>query len=412
MMLFPNEQQQLIESSALTWLRKEYGFEQRVRSVQDPHGCVPRVWEQFAEMGWLGLPLPEAAGGFGAGPLATGLLMRAFGRHLVVEPFAACILYAARLIADAGRPDQCEEWLPGIIEGRMRAALAHDEAAVRDPHEARATRARRIAGGWELEGRKVLAVGAPGAELLIVSASLEGSEEGSQCGREQLSFEHRLFVLHPALPGLSVHACATADGGRAADLVLDKVRVGPEALLGEDVDARAALAAVQAEAVVAQCWEAVGAMQAAFEQTADYVRQRQQFGQPLSKFQVVAHRLAEMAVQCEEALAACKLAALRIERGEPELPTLASMTRSKVGRAANFVGKEAVQLHGAMGVSEELAIASTFRKLQAFAQLGGSTASHSRAFGRSMLASGAWRASRTLPPGTGSDAAHKQEPYA
>ncbi len=386
MRFLADEQQQMIESSALDWLRHEYPFEQRARSMKEQDGCSPRVWSQFAEMGWLGLPLPERVGGFGAGAYETGLLMRAFGRHLVVEPFHACILVAARLIAEAGRPGQRDAWLPGIVAGRVRAALAHDEPSNHEPWTVRHTRARRVAGGWLLEGRKLLTVGGSGAELLIVSAS--SGDAGPS---------HRLFVLRPGLAGLTVRASRTADGGQATDLELEQVRVEDDALLGEDGDATAVLTRVRSEAMVAACWEAVGAMSAAFEQTVAYTQQRRQFGQPLSQFQVVAHRLAEMAVQCEEALAACELAALRIDRGEPERLALGSMARSRVGRAANFVAKEAVQLHGAMGVSEELPIAATFRKLNAFAQQGGSTAWHSRHFGRAMLASGAWRESRTLP---------------
>ena len=389
MKLVMGEQQQLIESSVLSWLRDRYDFQKRSRSVSDPVGCLPEVWQQFAEMGWLGLPLPESAGGFGGGALETGLMMRAFGRHLVVEPFRACILLGARLLAYLGRPDQRDGWLPAVVAGWVRVALAHDEASLHEPWAPRGTRARRDDGGWTLRGAKLLVEGAPGAGVLLVSATAEGPD-GRPLGQ-------RVFVVPAGAQGLSQHVCQTADGGRAADLRLDDLRLPADAMLGQDEDACGTLHRIHAEAVIAACWEAAGAMTAAWEQTVDHVKQRTQFGQPLSNFQVVAHRLAEMSVCCEEALAICELAAMRIDRGDPDAQAMASMVKSKVGRCANFVSKEAVQLHGAMGVSEELPIASLFRKLTAFALQGGATAWHSGRYGLRMLASGAWRESRTLP---------------
>lgn len=389
MKLVTSDQQRLIESSVLALLSGEYDFQKRSLSVADPQGCLTGIWQRLAAMGWLGLPLPEAAGGFGGGALETGLMMRAFGRHLVVEPYRACILLAARLLAELGHPEQRDAWLPDIIEGRARIALAHDEPARHEPWAPRTTRARRAGNGWSLSGSKLLAAGAPGAALLLVSATVEKTD--GQAPAQQL------FLVPPDAQGLAMHVCRTADGAGAADLRFEDMRLDAGAVLGDVHDASATLNRIHAEALIAACWEASGAMSAAWEQTVDYTKQRTQFGQPLSNFQVVAHRLAEMAVCCEEALATCELAALRIERGEADVPALASMVKSKVGRGANLVSKEAVQLHGAMGVTEELPIASYFRKLNAFAQQGGSTAWHSMHFGRAMLASGAWRHSRTLP---------------
>ena len=377
------DEQSLIESSALTLLAKEYDFARRRASLAAPHGCRADLWSLFGASGWLALPVPEAAGGLGGGALEAGLLMHAFGRHLVVEPFHACALTAARLLAVHGRAGQCATWLSDLMSGRRRIALAHDELVNAGPWAPRATRARRRDGGWVIDGAKLLARGVPGAAGILVSASVQG--EGQ-----------RVFLLPPGLPGLTLHDATCADGVHATDISMTAVRVAADDLVGPDIDAGAALESVLAWSLVALSWEACGAMAAACEATEAHVRERVQFGKPLASFQVVAHRVAEMSVACEDARAACELAALRLDSGAEDAAALASMVKSKVGREARYVAQQAVQLHGAMGVSEELPVASLFRKLNGFTQLGGSSAWHAQHFGADRLASGRWRGSATL----------------
>ena len=391
------EEQNLIEASVGSLLEGEYSFAQRQRSLDAPHGCRAELWMQFADMGWLALPVPREAGGLGGGALETGLLMRAFGRHLVVEPYLACAILAGRVVATMARPDQLEAWLPGLMEGRLRMALAHEEAGQRNPLAPARVSATRRGGKWELRGAKRLARGAPGADALLVTATQAASTATAQ--------RERVFLVRPGAPGLSIHVTRCADAAHAADLWLEGVLVDDGDLL--DAGPTAALQDALARCVVALCWEAVGVMTAAFEMTVGYARQRVQFGRPLVQFQVVEHRLAEMAVCCEESLAACELAALQLDRGDGDAAALASMAKAKVGRAARFVAQQAVQLHGAMGVTEELAIASYFRRLMAFTQQYGATDWHAQAFAEGQLGGGAWRQSRTLPltgPRTGTAA--------
>lgn len=390
MMLFLSEEQQLLEASALSFLGKEYDFQSRRLSLTAPHGCSPSVWNHFANMGWLALPLPARVGGFGGGPLSTGLLLQALGRHLAIEPFHACIVLAARVLAELGTDDQCDAWMPAIMEGRSRVALAHDEISQPAPWAARHTRAHRCNDGWTLHGSKLLAIGAPGAQSLLVSASVW--PPGG------VAPEQRLFLVSPGTPGLVMSECRTSDGSRAADITLDGVKLDAETMLGDDRDIAADLYRLHAEALIGLCWEACGAMTAAYEQTAAYTQQRTQFGQSLSQFQVVAHGLAETAVRCVEARAACELASLRLECADGDALCLASMAKNKVGRCADLVAKHAVQLHGAIGISEELPIASYFRKLAAFIRQGGTSDWHAQRFGQDQLRSGAWRNSQTLPP--------------
>ena len=381
------EEQTLIEASVRSLLEGEYSFAQRQRSLDAPNGCRTELWAQFANMGWLALPLPQDAGGLGGGALEIGLLMRAFGRHLVVEPYLACAVFAGRIVASLGRPDQAEAWLPGLMEGRLRLALAHEEPGQRNPWAHTKTSAVREGGHWELRGTKSLARGVPGADALLVTAT----EAACAAAPER----QRVFLVRPGTAGLSIQAALCADGVHAADLRLDGVVVDDGDLL--DAGPTAALHDVFDRSVVALCWEAVGAMTAAFAMTVDHTRRRVQFGRPLVQFQVVEHRLAEMAVCCQESLAACELAALQLDRGDGDATALASMVKAKVGRAARFVAQQAVQLHGAMGVTEELAIASYFRRLMAFTQQYGATDWHAQAFAEGQLGGDVWRQSRTLP---------------
>jgi alkylation response protein AidB-like acyl-CoA dehydrogenase len=389
MRLTLTEDQALIQSSAMDWLADRYDFRQREASVHRDGGAKD-VWRAFAEMGWLGLPLPEAHGGLGMGPMEAGLLMQAFGRHLVVEPWHACVLQAGRLLSLAGAAAQQSEWLPGSVSGEARLSLAHMEPGDRLPWEPRRTMAVRDAAGWTLTGEKRQVIAAPGAARWIVSAQAQG---GTQ-----------LFLVRPSAAGVQLDAYDTVSGGRAADIRLSRV---PAELLGTPDAAgaqgaqgagspEAKLRQVLAEGLVGLGWEAVGAMQAALAQTTDYTQQRRQFGQSLSQFQVVQHRLAEMAVHCAEAQAVCELVSMRLALAPSEGPALAALVKTKVGSAARFVAQEAVQLHGAMGVCEELPIAATFRLLLAFRQQGGQGSDHAAARGIALWRSGGFGRSQTL----------------
>lgn len=379
------EEQQLVQASALDWLGGNYDFRSREAGVHRDGGS-PAAWNAFAELGWLGLPLPEDVGGSGAGLAEAGLLMQAFGRHLVVEPYHACVLQGARLLALAGDARQKAEWLPGLVEGRIRLALAHAEPGDALSWSPRRCVARPVAEGWCLEGRKQLVIGGPSANAWLVSAREPGPD-----GRDVL------LLVGPAQSGVVLDPYDTSDGGRATDAHFDGVPLGPQALVGTPGESTAALLRqVLAEGLVTRCWEATGAMQAVLEQATQHTAQRRQFGQALSAFQVVQHRLAEMAVQCTEAQAACELATMRLAQDPAAAREIAAMVMGKVGRAARYVAQEAVQLHGAMGVCEELPVAATFRMLLAFAQRNGDPAAHAELLGSALLASGRHAFSQTL----------------
>lgn len=406
------DEQQLIAASASDWLHDHCDFRQRKAGLLRDGGN-PATWRAMAGLGWLGLPLPGAYGGLDMGAMECGLLAQALGRHLVTEPLIDSTLQAARLLALTGSPQQRERWLPGVVDGTHRLALAHAEGS-RLPWDVPQATARRDGPDWLLSGVKRHVLSAPGAVRWIVSARLQQAGPQAVRSAQVAHAEHRsatvaLFLVDPGAAGVALDAYDTSDGGRAGDLVFDAVRLDASSRLGVDesegegeghVDALATLHRVLAEGIVARCWWATGAMQAAFEQTTQYVQQRRQFGQSLSAFQVVQHRLAEMAVLCAEAQAACELASIGL--AQLSVPSaaasrdIAALVKSKVARAARYVSQECVQLHGAMGVCEELPIASAFRALMAFAQMGGDSASHALAVGRNLLADGRFALSSTL----------------
>lgn len=376
------DEQRLIQSSALDWLDHHYDFRQREKSLHC-EGGNSAVWASFSEMGWLGLGLSEEVGGFPCGLMEKGLLMHALGRHLVVEPFLSCIVQAARLLDLAGTPDQRQLWLPSVVAGQKRLALLHHEKGDALPWGPPRCSAKVTDTGWLLNGLKTAVIGSAGASQWLVTATSSDNQ-------------FLLLLVDPNQAGVKIDAYPTSDGRHAADIYFEQVTVKHDALLGGS-DGRFALNRVVTEGVIAACWEATGAMEAAFEQTKLYTQQRKQFGQSIANFQVVQHRLAEMAVQCTEAQAACELATLRLDKEDIMLaPQVAAGVKNKVGRAARFVAQECVQLHGAMGVCEELPIASTFRMLTTFAQVGGHADSHAQWLGRELSRTGSYAHSQTL----------------
>lgn len=383
-------EQLLLSDSVCDVLEAEYGMTSRQASIEHPEGCRPELWQRFVDLGWLMLPLPEESGGLGGNMIDLGIVMQAFGRKLVVEPYLASAVVAGRLLARI-RDMQTDCWLARMLNGDGRAVLAHSELDCATPFTMPNCQAMRRSqsnkpdqDNWLLTGFKPLVSGAPGATVLLVSARDEYGQTG-------------LFGVAPDTSGLRLHGCRLSDGSHAADLYLSQV---PARRLGnKNGDHLPLVQYALAEAIVALCWEAHGTMRAALNGTAAYTGTRMQFGHPLSQFQVVQHRLGEMLVCCEEALAACQLAALRIDSHPANLEVAldaALMAKNKVGRAARFIAQEAVQLHGAMGVCEELPIAAMFRKLTGFGQQFCSTGLAAAFFGRRQLASGAWRGSQTL----------------
>ena len=346
------EEQNLFRNSVERFLQNEYGFDQRRASLARDDGIDPEIWSGFADLGIFSLAIAESDGGLGYGMLEFGLVMEALGRHLVVEPVLTAAFQCGQILSRAADDKQRTRWLPPLLDGTTRFAFCHDPRA---PALCRHDRTWRIDGCISRVGAAI------GADHTIVAA----------CDPEN---HLRLFLVSAKSAGLTVMPQRLLDSSRAACLTFESVAV-PDANVMSD-DAGALISDVIDKSVIAACWEATGAMTAAYEQTVTYVKQREQFGRPIAAFQVVQHAIAEMAVCCQEARAVSMLAALSSGSGIKPQSRAVSAAKVKVGLCADLVAKHSVQLHGGMGVAEELPIASYFRKLTAFQILLGSTSYH------------------------------------
>ncbi len=368
--LTPSDEQRLLRESAERFVTENFNAEHRRRMANDPLGYSEEIWKQFAELGWLALPIPEAHGGLGGGAIEISILMEAFGRGLVSEPYLSTVVLGAALVERCGSEAQKQEILPKVSEGALTLAFAHSERAARFDLAQVESTARKMPDGWHLDGGKVAVIDGSSAAQLIVSARVAGNNGGSGnlC----------LFLVPSGAKGVTLHDYARLGGGRGANLELKDVRLPADALLGDGSDALPAIEAVADRAMAALGAEAVGIMQTLLDTTLEYTKIRKQFGRPLAANQVIKHRLADMAMQTDEARSMALRAALTADAEPATRSRAASGAKAKIGKCARFVAEQSVQLHGAMGVTEELDIGAYFKRLVAFDTLFGGSAYHYR----------------------------------
>ena len=362
-----SDEQRMLRESADRFISETYNSDHRKRSANDPRGFSADIWKQFADLGWLALPIGEEHGGLGGGAVEIGILMEAFGRGLVSEPYLSSVVIGASLIAECGSPAQKQALLPQIADGTLCVAFAHSERQARFDLSDVKTTARKAPDGWRLDGHKIAVLDGNAAGQIIVSARVD---DGKRC----------LFLVPRDAPGLTSRDFPRLGGGRACNLDLADVRVPTDARLGDGGDALPAIENAVDRAMAALGAEAVGIMQTLLDQTLEYTRIRKQFGKPLSANQVIRHRLADMAMQCDEARSMALRAALMADAEPVARGRAASGAKAKIGKCARFVAEQSVQLHGAMGVTEELDIGSYFKRLLAFDTLFGGSAHHYRRY--------------------------------
>jgi len=347
------EEQTLLQDSLMRFVQKEYTFEKRLAIQKSSDGYSRAVWEQLAGMGVLGLPFSEEDGGFGGGAAETLIVMQAIGSGLLVEPYLASVVLGGGLVQALGDPGQ-KQMLSLLAEGRLMLAFAHGEPRSRYALAQVETRAAREGRGWTLSGRKAVVLHGAQADRLIVSARTGGADN-DEAGIS-------LFIVDRGAAGMSVRDCRTIDGLRAAEVGLSDVRVDAQALLGAEGGAFPAIDRVSDAGAAALCAEAVGVMETLNAQTLDYLKTRQQFGQPIGRFQVLQHRAADMFIQCELSRSMALLAAMKVAGSDAgERRRAVSAAKVQVGRSGRFIGQAAIQLHGGMGVSDEL-VASHYAK--------------------------------------------------
>jgi alkylation response protein AidB-like acyl-CoA dehydrogenase len=349
------EEQELLRGSLQRLLRDHYDFDARRKIVATDEGWSRKHWSAFAELGLCAAPFQESSGGLGGGPLATMIVMREFGRNLVVEPFLETVVLAGGLIEDIGSQTQRKVFLPQIMAGESIWALAWAEGRSRYDFNNVATTARRQGEVYVLNGTKTTVIGAPWADKLIVSARTSGEPRD----RSGVS----LFVVDRRSANLHLQSFKTIDGRRAAEITLMNVQVPASQVLGTEGEGVAALEACGDRAIAALCAEAVGAMSELNSVTLEYAKTRKQFGVALGTFQVLQHRMVDMFIALEEAISLTQHLNLSLATGEPHGSKLASGAKSKVGYAARFIAEQAIQLHGGMGMSDELNVGHYFKRI-------------------------------------------------
>lgn len=343
-----SEQEQL-RDSLRAFLADRNDFETRTKVSRSEPGWRESLWRAFAdELGILGAPLPESAGGLNGDAVDTMVIMEELGGSLVIEPYLESVVIAGGLLT--GRDAD----LARIVTGDARFAFAWAEASSRYRFESVATKAERDGDGWRLSGGKAVVMAAPWATDLIVTARTAGVP-GDKGGVS-------LFLVDPKAAGVTLTAYPTIDGRQAADIRFDGVKLSADMLIGPEHEALPLIEKVGDAAIAAMAAEAVGVMRRLVQDTIDYTRQRRQFGQPISSFQALQHRMVDMYMQLELATSAVYLATLSLDADPVERARAASTAKVAVGNALRFVGQNAVQLHGGMGMTDELAVGHYFKR--------------------------------------------------
>ncbi|MCD6675432.1 MAG: acyl-CoA dehydrogenase [Burkholderiaceae bacterium] len=373
-----DEEQRALQETLGRFLAREYDSAKRRARMASEEGFSRQIWARFAELGILGAPFPEDLVGRRGSAVDTMLVMELLGRALAVEPYLPTVVLCGSLLCDAG--NEAQRALAGsIATGQLLMALAHHEPGTRHELPRVATRSRERGNGYVLNGLKSIVLGGPAADKLIVSARTQGSVRD----------EHgiSLFLVDRSAPGLSLRSCPTHDGSHVAEVELADVHVPEQALLGPRDHALPRIERAIDRAIAALCAEAVGIMEALNEETLVYLKMRRQFGQPLADFQALRHRLVDMVVATEQARSMAILASIRADSPDAaERRRAVSAAKAYVGQAAHRVGQEAVQLHGGMGVVDELDVSHRFKRLTMIDATFGDADHHLGAFSDRLVA--------------------------
>ena len=349
------DEQRMLQDTAARMIREQYGFEARQKRLESEQGYSPEMWQQYGELGLLGVPFAMENGGFGGGGAELMLVAQEFGKGLVLEPYLATVVLAGGLIEAAGNDRQKERYLAPLIGGELLASFAHGEPQSRYEIHRVETRAEQEGQEYRINGRKAVVLHGDSADLLVVSARVSG-EVGDRDGIA-------LFLVDADAAGVERRGYPTIDGLRAAEVVLDNVKVPAAACLGEPGKAADHIDKAMAQGIVALCAEAVGAMEMACDLTLDYLKQRTQFGVPIGKFQALQHRMVDMRIELEQARSMAILAASKLDAEAAEREPVMSAAKALIGRAGRQIAEEAIQLHGGIGMSWEYSLPHYCKRL-------------------------------------------------
>lgn len=364
-----SEEQTMLHDSADKYLHDNYSFAGRQATVKQSRGFDAEHWQMFADLGWLAMTFSEDSGGFGGGAIETMILCEQFGKYLVLEPYLESVVLVGGLLEAGAQPAIKERYLSGLMTGTLQGALAYlEQGHVAEPFHVQAT-AEVNNDGFILNGQKTVVLNGPEADILLVTARTGSDSEKSSEGIS-------LFLVDKNIAGLSCTHYKTYDGRSASELQLDNVVVSADALVGSLGDATVLAAPIFSRATVAICAEAVGAMDALLQATVDYTKQRKQFGQPISNFQVLRHRMADMYMEVELTRSLLMASAWKLDNDAEDAAKCIAALKAKVGKAARYVSHNAIQLHGGIGTTDEFSVGHYFKRLAAIGVMFGSRDSH------------------------------------
>ncbi len=362
------DEQSMLRDTVASYLRDNYDMEKRRAALKTEAGWRPAVWKAFAdELGILGAPFSEDHGGLGGGALENMIVLEEFGKALVVEPYLGTVVIGGGFLKHSGHA-RAADLIGQIIAGQAIFAFAHAEPQGRYNLADLKTTAKKDGAGYVLNGQKAVVIGAPWATHLIVTARTGGSQ------REAAGVS--VFIVEKSAKGVTTRDYPTVDGSRASEVMFENVALPAEALIGPEGAALPLIEQVVDEAIIASCGEAVGVLSTAQQMTVEYAKQRKQFGQPIGQFQVLQHRMVDMFIQVEQSISMTYMAHIRMEEGPEARAKAASAAKAQIGKACKFVGQNAIQLHGGMGMTDEMAIGHYFKRATALEALFGNTDHH------------------------------------
>jgi pimeloyl-CoA dehydrogenase small subunit len=370
-----SEEQRLLKESLDRLIGDRYAFEQRKNYAQNPEGWSRELWAQFAELGLLGLPFEERHGGSAGGPVETMIAMEAFGRALVLEPYLATVVLGGGFLRHDGSAEQRANLVPKIADGSLTVAFAHTERHSRYDLYDIETRAMRDGTGWVIDGEKGVVLHGDAADKLIVTARVGGGRRD----RDGVA----AFIVDGKAAGVSRRGYPTQDGLRAAEITLANVRVGQEGVLGEPGAALPLVERVVDEGIAALCAEAVGAMAAMHELTVEYLKTRRQFGHEIGSFQILQHRAVDMLIALEQARSMAMFATMMAdEDNAAERRNAVAAAKVQIGRSGKFIGQQAIQLHGGIGMTMEYKVGHYFKRVTMVDTMFGDADHHLRELAR------------------------------
>lgn len=368
---FTSEQDQLRDTVAKL-VSQKYDFDTRRKVAKSEAGWRPEMWSQFAELGLLGAPFTEAEGGFGSGPIEAMIISEEFGKGLVIEPFLQTVVIGGNFFRHGGTDAQKEEHIAGIIGGETRFAFAYSEPKSRFDLNDVSTTAKKDGAGYTLNGHKAVVLGAPFATHLIVTARTSGAQRDMN--------GVTVFLVARNAKGVTTRDYPTVDGLRASEVYFENVAVGADAVIGKVDGGLPLVEKVVDNAIAALCAEAVGCFKVLNEATISYAKQRKQFGQAIANFQVLQHRMVDMFMAAEQATSMTYMVTLKLDEADKARKLAASAAKVQVGKSGKLVSQDAVQIHGGMGMTDELNVGHFFKRVTMIESQFGNTDWHLRRY--------------------------------